>query len=83
MDDSLTRNPQAAKRGFGHSLLCRRLPVGEREAADLPGHAPQLLAERAGVVVQPVPLADLAHLDGDLRVAPGREVREQVVLDLV
>ena len=40
------------------------LPVGQREAADLPRDAEQLLAERAGVVVEPVALADLTDLLG-------------------
>jgi hypothetical protein len=56
--------------------------VGEREAADLPDDAAELLSQRADVVGDAVALADLADLGRDFRIAIGRQVREEVVLDL-
>jgi hypothetical protein len=40
-------------------------------------NTPELLAERLIVVGQPVAPTDLAHLDGDLAVAVGGDIREQ------
>src|SRR4051812_28952756 len=53
------------------------------ELGDLTHHAAELPVQRAGVVRDAVALADLADLGRDLRVAVGRQVGEQVVLDLV
>jgi hypothetical protein len=49
---------------------------------DLLDHRSELAIQRAGVVWNAVALADLAHLDGDLSGAVGRDVREQMMLDL-
>ena len=56
---------------------------GSASLADLLDDAAELLAQRARVVGDAVALADLPDLDGDLGVAMGRQVGEQVVLDLV
>src|SRR4051794_11572714 len=65
-----------------HGRLTVALSVGKREAADLLDDAAELLAERADVVGDAVAPTDLADLLGDFGVAVGRQVREQVVLDL-
>src|SRR5271165_3521893 len=55
----------------------------QRELDDLAHDASELLVQRTGVVGDAVALADLPDLVGDLAVAVGGEVGEQVVLDLV
>src|SRR4051794_35507277 len=60
-----------------------RLAAREREPDDRAVHHPPLLEERAGVVGQPVALADLLHARRDLGVARARHVGVEVVLDLV
>ena len=66
----------AAARGRGSA-------PGHGESADLAHHGGELLRQRALVVRDAVALADLLHLDRDLRVAERGDVGEQVVLDLV
>src|ERR1035438_677512 len=55
----------------------------QRELDDLAHDAAELLVQRAGVVWDAVALADLADLLGDLAIAVGGQIREEVVLDLV
>src|SRR5205085_12347225 len=55
----------------------------QREAEDLLHHAPRLLAERRGVVRHAVARADRLHLHGHLRITMRRDVREEVMLDLM
>src|SRR5215218_3852395 len=59
------------------------IAIRQRQPHDLLHDAAELLVQRSAVVRQPIALADLAHLDRQLAVAMRRDVREQVVLDLV
>ena len=64
--------------GRASAAACRRGRRGADRAVD----GPELLAERAGVVGQPVAVADVAHAGRDLGVAAGGQVGVEVVLDL-
>ncbi|CEE82065.1 hypothetical protein XAC2852_820046 [Xanthomonas citri pv. citri] len=58
-------------------------PARKGMAHDPPHHLAELARQRAGVVVLAVARTDLLHFDGDLRIAIGRQVRIEVMLDLV
>src|ERR1700757_767103 len=67
-------------------LVGPRLPhprVREGQLDDLTHDGAELLRQRAAVVRDAVPFADLLHLGRNLGIPTGRQVGEQVVLDLV
>src|SRR5688572_7429802 len=64
------------------SRLCLLL-AGQRELEDLAPRGAHLLEQRTRGVRQSVALADFLHLRRHLAVPVGREVGEEVVLDLV
>src|SRR3954471_19167435 len=69
-------------RPIGARFGCR-LAAGKSQSQDRSLDAAKLLAEPATVIGQPVALADVFDLGGDLRISARRHVWEDVMLDLV
>src|SRR6202020_3222921 len=59
-----------------------RAPARKRKAQDRAMHRAELAVEGPAVVRQVVAAADVAHARGNLGVAAGGQIGEQVVLDL-
>ena len=74
---------QRGGRGRDGTPAPEKKSFGSESRMTLPQAEPTCLEQRPGGVGQPVPLEQRPHLRGDLGVPVARQVREQVVLDLV